>query len=183
MNNQPVLSQIVEALLFAAGEPLAISKLADLTEQSPAHVVSALSSLEQTLQQRGVSLLRKDETAVLVTAPHLSSYIEKLIKEEVLGDLSKAALETLTVIAYQHPISRPDIDYIRGVNSSFTLRNLMARGLIERALSKQRSYQYQPTLEFMKYIGIASFSDLPEYENVRKEFSKGIELQPSKESY
>ena len=173
MNNQPVLSQIVEALLFAAGEPLAISKLADLTEQSPAHVVSALSSLEQTLQQRGVSLLRKDETAVLVTAPHLSSYIEKLIKEEVLGDLSKAALETLTVIAYQHPISRPDIDYIRGVNSSFILRNLLVRGLVDKIPNptNARSFLYRPTFELLGWLGVKEPAELPDYQRVTNELT------------
>ncbi len=179
MSQSSGLSTIIEALLFVAGEPLAVVKLADLSGHSVADVTAALVSLEQSCAERGIRLLKQLDTATLVTAPHLSGYVEKLIKEELLGDISKAALDTLTIIAYRHPIARVEIDYIRGVNSSFTLRNLMARGLAERiAAPEGRGYLYRPTIEFMKYLGLTSFHELPEYDIVQKELSKGLEEKP-----
>lgn len=172
----PTLPSIIEALLFVAGEPMTLSKLAGLTDHTEPEVTEAVQKLQQVLRGRGIAVLQKDESVTLVTVPHLASYVEKLIKEELLGDLSKAALEALTIIAYRHPITRSEVDYIRGVNSSFTMRNLTARGLIERLpLSEGKGYRYQPTLEFMKFLGISSFHELPEFESVQKELKQGIE--------
>ncbi|OGZ46887.1 MAG: SMC-Scp complex subunit ScpB [Candidatus Ryanbacteria bacterium RIFCSPHIGHO2_02_FULL_45_13b] len=177
------LPSILEVLLFVAGEPLSISALAKHAGCSTVEAQEALSLLEKTFQTRGIRLLQKDELVSLVTAPHLASYAEHLIKEELLGDLSKASLETLTIIAYQHPITRADIDYIRGVNSSFTLRSLAQRGLIERLSGEGgKGYRYQPTMEFMKFLGITSFAELPEFETVQKELSRGVEQTVQKES-
>lgn len=183
MNTVPQLSSILEALLFVAGEPLTIPKLAQLTEHSASDVKTALLQLEEILRARGIRLLQNNDTVTLVTAPDFSSYVEKLIKEEVLGDISRAALETLTIIVYQHPVSRPQIDYIRGVNSSFMLRNLIARGLVERVATGERAYQYQPTLECMKFLGLSSFKELPEYEDIQKQLLNGLEQRPEKEAY
>lgn len=170
------LPSIIEALLFVAGEPLSVSTLAKHAGCSPSEAKEAIFSLEQTFHTRGIRILQKDELVSLVTAPHLASYAEQLIKEELLGDFSKASLETLTIIAYRHPITRADIDYIRGVNSSFTLRSLTQRGLVERLPAEGvRGYQYQPTMEFMKFLGITSFAELPEFETVQKELTKGVD--------
>ena len=177
------LPSIIEALLFVAGEPLSISLLAKHAACSSAEAREAICLLEKTLQTRGIRVLQKDEIVSLVTAPHLASYAEQLIKEELLGDLSKAGLETLTIIAYRHPITRADVDYIRGVNSSFTLRSLAQRGLIERLSAEgTKGYRYQPTIECMKFLGITSFSELPEFETVQKELVRGVEQVPQKES-
>jgi len=162
---------------------LTVSKLASLSGSSAADVAAALIVLEQSCASRGIRLLKVNETVTLVTAPYLTPYVEKLIKEEILGDLSKAALETLTIIAYRHPLPRTEIDYIRGVNSSFTLRNLMARGLAERVTAPaSRGYLYQPTIEFMKFLGIASFHELPEYDVIQKELEKGLGEKPEEEA-
>ncbi len=178
MNSLP---SIIEALLFVAGEPLSVSLLAKHAACSAAEAREAIVLLEKTLQTRGIRVLQKDELVSLVTAPHLSSYAEQLIKDELLGDLSKAGLETLTIIAYRHPITRADVDYIRGVNSSFTLRGLAQRGLIERMPADGgKGYRYQPTMEFMKFLGITSFAQLPEFETVQKELLRGIENTPQK---
>ena len=175
---------ILEVLLFVAGEPISVSTLAKHAGCSAAEAKEALQTLEKTLASRGIRVLKKEELVSLVTAPHLAAYAENLVKEELLGEFSKAALETLTIVAYRHPITRADIDYIRGVNSSFTLRNLAQRGLIERLSSVGgRGYRYQPTLEFMKFLGITSFAQLPEFETVQKELMRGIEQAPQKESY
>ncbi|PJE64145.1 MAG: SMC-Scp complex subunit ScpB [Candidatus Ryanbacteria bacterium CG10_big_fil_rev_8_21_14_0_10_43_42] len=165
------LARIIEALLFVSGDPVSHKKLAAITKKDETTVVQACTELERMLEIRGLRILTKDNHVSLVTAPHYASYIEELIKAELWGDMSKAALETLTIIAYRHPISRPEIDYIRGVNSAFTLRNLLTRGLVERIHIKQdvRTYHYRPTVDFMKFLGLASFADLPEYETYRQE--------------
>lgn len=175
-NNEQNLASIIEALLFVAGEPLSVTKLAELSASSVPDIEEVLTELENVRARRGICLLRKEELVTLVTASQAAPYVEKLIKEEILGDLSKAALETLTIIAYRHPIMRSEIDYIRGVNSSFTIRNLTARGLVERMpVSAGRGYHYHPTLEFMKFLGIASFQELPEFETVQNELQQGVE--------
>ena len=177
------LSCVIEALLFVAGEPVSIDTLAKHAFSTYRDTKEAVSSLEQVLLSRGIRVLQKDDLVSLVTAPHLAPYAEQLVKEEVLGELSKAALETLTIVAYRHPITRIDVDYIRGVNSSFTLRNLAQRGLVERLpQTAGKGYRYQPTVEFMKFLGIASFKDLPEFETVQKEIQRGVEHAPPKEA-
>jgi segregation and condensation protein B len=170
------LIPIIEALLFVTGEPLTLQKLSTLCNAPRADIKQAVDTLADLCEQRGIRLLQKEETITLVTAPELSPYVEKLVTEEIMGELSKAALETLAIIAYRHPIVRSEIDYIRGVNSSFTIRNLIARGLIERSASAEgRGYQYRPTIEFMKFLGISSFEDLPEYSAMQKELTRNIE--------
>lgn len=169
------LPSIIEALLFVSGEPLSISKLAEHTKKSAREVEDALHALESLLGGRGVHLLRKNDEVTLVTVPEVGEHIERFIKEEILGELSRAALETVTIIAYKHPVSRAEIDYIRGVNSSFTLRALLARGLVERAEGTGgRRYQYQPTMAFMKFLGLRYMQDLPEYKESRKELETSV---------
>ena len=183
MDRKTNLSAVLEALLFVAGEPLTLDKLASLSDASTEEVQTALQALKSASSERGIRVLEHDKTASLVTAPYLAPQVEKLIKEEIFGELTKASLETLTIIAYLHPLSRPEIDYIRGVNSSFTLRNLMARGLVERMETRHgRGHTYQPTVEFMKYLGLSSFTELPEYEIMRKDIAKGIEKVLEKEA-
>jgi segregation and condensation protein B len=177
------LGTTIEAILFVAGEPISIKKFAEILQVSDSTIESALAELETSLEKRGLRLLQKDELVSLVTAPEFATQIEQFIKEEVMGKLSKAALETITVIAYKHPVSRPEIDYIRGVNSGFTLRNLITRGLVERVHPSTSSgqgnlaYLYQPTMEFMKHLGISSLDELPDYAAFRQELEKGLQTQ------
>lgn len=166
----------VEALLFVAGEPLSRDQLARAIGCSKEDIGKALTALGSALNSHGIRVLIKDNHVSLVTAPETSETVERLIKSELIGELSKAALETLTIIVYKHPVSRPDIDYIRGVNSSFTLRALTMRGLVERVAHKSdaRAYLYQPTIDFMKFLGISSLDELPEYTAFRGTLEKSI---------
>ena len=106
----------------------------------------------------------------LTTITEASELIKQITKEELTKDLGKAALETLAIVLYQGPISRADIDYIRGVNSSFILRNLMIRGLIERMNNPNdpRGYLYRPTFELLSHLGITSVKELPEFDTVQE---------------
>ncbi|MEI6397004.1 MAG: SMC-Scp complex subunit ScpB [Candidatus Taylorbacteria bacterium] len=165
------LSKQLEAILFWKAEPITIKKLAALLNADIQAVRSGLTELETALQTRGsgLTLVQTDEEVTLGTAKELSPLIEKLTKDELSRDLGKAGLETLSIVLYQGPISRADIDYIRGVNSQFILRALMIRGLVERIDNPKdaRSFLYKPTLQLLAHMGVSKIADLPDYEQVR----------------
>jgi len=123
------LSNGIEAVLFWKGEPVSIKKLSQIFEKTEEEISTALKTLESNLVNRGVALVYKEDEVALSTSKETAELIEKLTKEELVKDLGKAGLETLSIIIYQSPISRAEIDYIRGVQSNFILRNLMIRVL------------------------------------------------------
>ncbi len=161
----------IEAILFWKGESVSRKKLALLLDTSEENIDQALTDLEGKLAGRGLQLVLKEDEVMLGTRAELGTLIEKLAKEELVRDLGKAGLETLSIILYRGPIARRDIDYIRGVNSNFILRNLLVRGLVEKVTNPedQRGYLYKPTFELLSYLGLSKISDLPEYEQVRTE--------------
>ena len=166
-----VLKSVIETILFAYGEPLSEEKLAKLTKSKKENVASALEELAHDYKGRGLSLMRKDDKWCLGTNPENAKFVEDLMKSEFGEELSRAAVETTAIIAYKGPITRADIEYVRGVNSSFTLRNLMMRGLIERIENPKdaRSFLYRISFEFLKHLGLTKIEDLPQYEEYRKE--------------
>ena len=130
----------------------------------------AVEHLKMSLSGRGLTLLQHDGKIALGTAKEAHGLIEKITKEELTRDLGKAGLETLSIVLYKGPVSRREIDYIRGVNSSFILRNLLMRGLIDRADDKGgRGYSYKPSLDLLMHLGISHIEDLPDYQKVREE--------------
>ncbi len=167
------ITRQIEAILFWKAEPIAIKKLVTLLGEGVTieDVKAGLANLELALSNRGLTVIQTDEEVTLGTSPDLSTLIEKLTKDELSRDLGKAGLETLSIVLYQGPISRADIDYIRGVNSQFILRALMIRGLVERVDNPQdaRSFLYKPTLQLLAHMGISKISDLPDYELVRSD--------------
>src|SRR3989338_9602838 len=125
------LEKKLEAILFWKGEPMSRKKLAEILKVGPSDISElneAIEKLKENLNGRGIVLLEKENEISLGTMPELSSLIEDLQKEELNKDLSKASLETLSIILYKNGANRAEIDYIRGVNSSFTLRALSVRG-------------------------------------------------------
>ena len=159
----------IEAILFSKGEPVQITKLAQLIGLSLDDMKSAISALKSELSNRGITLVINDDEVCLGTNPLMAETIAKLTREELDRDLGKAGLETLSIVLYEGPISRAEIDYIRGVNSQFILRNLLIRGLIERIdnPTDARSFLYKPTLDLLAHLGVSEIKDLPEYEKVR----------------
>jgi segregation and condensation protein B len=113
----------------------------------------------------------KNEEVMLGTSPEASKLIEQITKEELTKDLGKAALETLSVILYKGPVKRSDIDYIRGVNSTFILRNLLIRGLVEKkqAPDDARASVYSASFELLAHLGVAEIKNLPNFELVQEE--------------
>lgn len=165
------LKSVLETILFAYGEQISLEKLSKLTKSGKEEVRKALNELSRDYEERGIVLLKRDEFYQLGTSPNNSSYLQELAKDEFGEELSKAALETLSIIAYKGPITRAKIEFIRGVNSSFILRNLLMRGLIERIENPKdaRSPLYQVSFQFLKYLGLKNINELPEYDMLRKE--------------
>ncbi len=174
----------IEAILFYKAAPVGVSELARILGVSEDEIANGLNELEANLATRGVRLLRKGDEVLLGTAPDASAQIEALIKDELAKDLGKAGLETLSIVLYRGPISRADIDYIRGVNSTFVLRNLLIRGLVERVAhpTDQRAYLYQATFELLGYLGVTRIEELPEYTEVNSEINALYDRRAAEEA-
>jgi segregation and condensation protein B len=171
------LESKIEALLFWKSEPLSRRRLTEILKADRAAVDEALETLKSKLSNGGIVLQEKDDEVMLGTAPEFSDLIEHLQKEELSRELSKASLETLSIVLYKNGASRADIDFIRGVNSSFILRALSVRGLVERVTDPDdsRRYVYRPSFELLSYMGLGSVSDLPEYKEVAQILSGAAE--------
>lgn len=158
----------LEALLFIYGEPITLKKLAAMLQKEEKEILGGLEELELQLAQdnRGLALFRQDGKIQLATKPDFSHLLETITKEEFDEELTPAALETLSIVIYAGPVSRADIEYIRGVNSSFILRTLLMRGLVDRSIDPKRAnaYLYSPHFDLLKRLGVSQAALLPEYE-------------------
>ncbi len=165
------LSSQIEAILFWKAEPVSLKKLAQLLNTDIEAIKLGLFELENALKGRGLTLVQTDDEVILGTSKEMSTLIEQLTKDELTKSLSKASLETLSIVLYQGPISRAEIDHVRGVNSQFILRELLIRGLVERIDNPNdaRSFLYKPTLDLLSQMGIEKLDKLPEYESIRKD--------------
>lgn len=157
----------LEAILFIYGESLGIKKIAQLLDIENEEAKSLLRDYASELKKRegGLTLLVDHEKVQLVTSPEFGPIVEGFIKSELTETLTPAALETLSIVAYFGPINRAKLDYIRGVNSTFTLRNLSIRGLIDRMPDPGRtqSFLYAPSFDAWKHLGVTTKEELPEY--------------------
>lgn len=171
----------IEGLLFFKGEPVSQKELAKFLDVSVEEVTQALKNLEEKLSDRGLQILYKGDEVTLGTHAELGPLLEKIRKEELDKELSKASLETLSVVMYKEGVTRSEIDYIRGVNSSFILRNLLIRGLIEKVVHPldSRKYAYKPTFELLSYMGVSKIEDLPDYEVTRDALEKSFSGEES----
>lgn len=155
----------IESILFVRGGPMSAKDIANIIGAKEEEVNEALLALEQKLSGRGIRLAKNNSKFALTTSPESSEFAKKMIENEFNSELTRASLEVLSIIAYKGPISRPEIDYIRGVNSTFTVRNLLVRGLVEREVNPRdsRSFVYMPSFEFLQYMGIRNIAELPDY--------------------
>ncbi len=162
------LKATIEALLFIYGEPIKIKKLAQIANTDEDTVSRVLEELRLSLEaeERGLKLMLYEGEATLTTKPELGSLLQNVIKEELDAELTPASLEALTIIAYLGPCSRPEIDYVRGVNSSIILRSLIVRGLVTRKPDPDNgdNYLYQVSGDLLRHIGLASPKELPKYD-------------------
>jgi len=176
------LSVKLEALLFVAAEPVANAQLAAALDVAPSVIERGLNELDASLSTRGLRLQRHAGRVQLTTAPQLAELIERFLGLEATSRLSRASLETLAIIAYQQPVTRPQIDSIRGVNSDSMMKSLLNKGLIlesGRAEGPGRPILYSTTPEFLQHFGLNSILEMPplakpeEEEGVADQLLKG----------
>ena len=161
------LAAVIEGLLFVASEPVAVSYLASVVECPAGQVEAALEQLRAHYQNRGVRLQRQGQKIQLVSAPEMAPYIERFLGLSLSGKLSTPAMETLAIVAYRQPITRPEIEAIRGVNSDGVLRTLLSKGLVEevgRLDTVGHPTLFGTTFEFLRYFGLEKLDDMPELE-------------------
>lgn len=170
------LEQKIEAILFWKGEPMTRKKLSEILNIGQLEINSGIELLKGNLKNRGVVLVEKDNEITLGTSKELSELIENLQKEELNKELSKASLETLSIILYKNGVARAEIDYIRGVNSSFILRALSIRGLVEKSVDPKdnRRFIYKPSINLLSFLGVKSVEELPEFTEVNKSIEDAI---------
>jgi len=164
-------ASVLESLLFVSGEPISFSRLAKILGTDEEQISLSLQALADKYThdiQCGLMIIVKDKKALLATKPENMREVEALTKSSIQENLSKAALEVLSIIAYRSPISRSEIEAIRGVNCSFTLRNLLLRDLIERQDNPKdaREYVYFPTFRLLQSLGLENTKGLPDYETL-----------------
>lgn len=163
----PNLTALVESLLFVAPEPVTVDNLAAGLEATAVEVEAALEMLASDYATRGLRVQRYRNRVQVVTAPEAAAYVERFLGLDLTTRLSQAALETLAIIAYRQPITRAQIDELRGVNSDGVLRTLLHWGLVEqgeRLEQAGRPFQYNTTFDFLRYFGLQSLHDLPPLE-------------------
>ena len=163
-----LLQSKLEALLFISGEAVAETRLAELLGVEK----DMLKEVVRTLKDRyaadsgsGLMLIEHHGRIEMATKKDLTALIESFTKSTLQDALSKAALEVLSIIAYRAPIARSEIEAIRGVNCSYTLRALLIRGLIERQGNPEdaRGYVYRPSFQFLEHLGLSRLEDLPDF--------------------
>lgn len=158
----------VEAVLFVSGGPVALRRLASVCGRSSEEVEVALRALEARLGEgSGLALLRHGQEVELVTHPDVAETVRRVVSLDEQAELSKASLEALSILAYRGPLTRPELEQIRGVQSSIILRNLMLRGLVETHEETRLGQPvYQVSMDFLKHLGLQSFDELPDFQTL-----------------
>jgi len=167
------LVKTVEGLLFVASEPVTIHHLASVAGCSTGRLESILEQLKEACRERGIRVQQKGNKVQFVSAPELTETIEQFLGLTLTGKLSTPALETLAIVAYRQPITRPEIEAIRGVNSDGVLRTLVSKGLVEevgRLDSVGQPILFGVTFEFLRYFGLETLDDLPELDLPQLQF-------------
>ena len=174
------LSARAESFLFSEGGTLTLRKLAQLLEVQEPQLQEALTSLSARLEGTGLALIKTDAEVSLAVAKETSPAIQKAYERELGHEIGGAGLEVLAIVLYRGPSTRAQIDYIRGVNTSSSIRNLLARGLLERTGNPEdgREYLYRPTVELLSHLGVRDRTELPNHTEIVAELT-AFEAQPT----
>ena len=185
-NTEPLtLAAIVESLLFVADAPVSVTQLARAIECDVRDVEATLQSLAENYASRGLRLQRNGNRVQMVSAPQAAPYIDRFLGLSPIGKLSAAARETLAIIAYRQPITRPQIEAIRGVSSDGVLRTLISKGLIEevgRLRTVGHPILFGTTFEFLQYFGLNSLNELPPLEMQENGHLAGTETEAKEDA-
>ena len=164
LNTELSLAAKIEAMLFVSAEPVPVAQLATALDVTASVVERGLNELNESLLTRGLRLQRNAGRVQLTTAPELAQLVELFLGLDATTHLSRAALETLAIIAYQQPCTRPQVDSIRGVNSDGMMKSLLSKGLVQesgRTDGPGRPILYSTTPEFLQHFGLGSIIELP----------------------
>ncbi len=165
------LESAIEALLFVAAAPVSVNQLAEILGLSQQEIGQGLRNLDELYKNgRGIRIQKHDNRYQLTTAPELAEIIEKYLGLEATAKLSRAALETLAIVAYRQPITRPGIDAVRGVNSDGVLKSLLSKGLVQevgRAEGPGRPILFGTTADFLQHFGLSSLEELPPFDLIQ----------------
>ncbi|MSU73931.1 SMC-Scp complex subunit ScpB [Candidatus Kaiserbacteria bacterium] len=174
------LTARAEAFLFSEGGTLTLRKLAQLLGVKEPQLQEALADLFTRLEGTGLALIKTDTEVSLVVAKETSQAVQKAYERELAGEIGDAGLEVLAIVLYRGSSTRAQIDYIRGVNTSWTIRNLLTRGLLERTGNPEdgREYLYRPTVELLSHIGVRDLAELPNHAEIVAEL-KAFEAKPA----
>ena len=162
----------IESLLFISAKPMSLGQIADLIKKKKEDVKKAGDDLveEYKEKKRGIQIIKNGSKYQMVSSPENADLVQEFIKDETTGELSRPSLEALTIVAYRGPVSKIDLDRIRGVNCALILRNLLLRGLIEGKFNKEKQETYYTvTLDFMRFLGISDVGSLPDFEKLNKD--------------
>lgn len=162
------LLQVLESLLFVASHPLKTQELAKFANVSEQEVELALLELQNLKSETGVVLVHAGDKWQLATQPATVESVRRFLQSDLKEKLTDASLEVLSIIAYKQPISKAEIEAIRGVNSQYSLRLLLMRGLVDKTGDSRQS-RYQVTPDFLEFLGVQSISDLPDYETISRQ--------------
>jgi segregation and condensation protein B len=175
MDSSKLKSQIL-SILFVASKPVSSIELSEALDIDKEQLKVIIEELVNANQTSGIILLAHDDKFQLASNPDNTTVVKKFLSLELRENLTDSALETLAIILYKQPVSKAEIENIRGVNSQYILRQLLIRGLIEKiqSTSDKRMQLYKTTLEFMQHLGIKDIKELPDFE----ELTKNITLTP-----
>lgn len=163
------LKSWVESLLFLSPKPMTLKRLSEATGAKKEEIQTVCEELKKEYDERkgGLALIDHQGSYQVSTAAENSEMVRNFLKEEQLGELTKPGLETLTIVAYRGPLTKAELEQIRGVNCGLILRNLIIRGLVERREEKDKLRTvYEVTHDFLRYLGITSIKELPDYEKL-----------------
>lgn len=168
------VAQRIEAFLYAEGGSLTLRRLSHLTGVAQDELNPALDELAQNLSGSALTLIRTDVDVSLAVAPVASDAVRGSYEKELGREVGDAGLEVLAILLYRGPSTRAQIDYVRGVNTSSTVRTLLSRGLIQRAGNPNdgREYVYRPTIELLAHLGITRSEELPDYAKITAELAE-----------
>ncbi len=166
------LKSKIESLLFIAAKSMTIKQLSDLIDKPVQEIKQASDELIEDYKRasRGIQIIKDGSKYQMVSSPENAKLMQEFIKDEITGELTRPSLEALTIISYRGPISKIDLDRIRGVNCALILRNLLLRGLIEAKYDKKKGETfYNITFDFIRFLGINNIKELPEYERLHQD--------------
>ncbi len=166
----PSKEQLLEALLYTRGGEVSFKQVAKSIGCPVEQVQNIAESLGEQLSGRGVALSIGESGVALVTAPEVSDYVVSWQQLELQGNLSQSALDVLTIVLYQGPVTKAEIDLIRGVNSATMVRTLLVRGLVQRD-KKDGAILYSATIDLLGFLGITNVKELPQYATIRGEMN------------